>query len=66
MTALNSYYDFNDPTNPIKQYIHRVDVIEADANAYNSHYYYVRENEVIFANGTTQSFYDAYSGYSYE
>lgn len=64
--TVNKYYDFDDFANPVKQYLNRLDVTEAEGNGYTSHYFYVRENEVIYLNGTTETFYDAYAGFEYQ
>ncbi|CAI2375468.1 unnamed protein product [Moneuplotes crassus] len=64
--ALNSFYNSSDLSDPIKQYIKQLDPVELGYMSYVSYYIEVRENEVIFLNGTTQTFYDAYSAYDYK
>ena len=53
-----SYYDDSDPTNPIKQYIKTENHLEINYNIQTRGVVQVRENEVIFLNGTTKTFYD--------
>ncbi|CAI2365411.1 unnamed protein product [Moneuplotes crassus] len=58
----NGYYDETDSDNPIKEYISLIDVLEIGSAQYHSKTIYIRENEVVFLNGTTKTFYDAIPG----
>ena len=56
--TLESYYDESDLANPIKQYINTAHRIESNYDIYTEGRVQVRENEVVFLNGTTKTFYD--------
>ena len=58
LLALESYYDESDLANPIKQYINTAHRIEANYDIYTEGRVQVRENEVVFLNGTKKTFYD--------